>query len=123
MRAYMVARTRYTEDQVPLDFEEGSLREAFEGAGLSLHDPCFFTWLGVTSYLSLDAFRRIVRCLASFGTGSGLVADYGVPINTIPSGEQPFYRQLEASVASRGESFRLFLTWDGMRHELGLSPR
>jgi methyltransferase (TIGR00027 family) len=63
---------------VPVDFEHDDLAESLQAAGCNLDAPVFFSWLGVTLYLSTDAIFETLAFVASLPPGSGIVFDYGV---------------------------------------------
>lgn len=62
---------------VPVDFTSSNLIDALLGAGFDPQVPAFFSWLGVTYYLThaevVGTFRDIARCAAP---GSSVVFDY-----------------------------------------------
>lgn len=61
----------------PIDFRTDSLEEALERAGCQRGIPTFFSWEGVSMYLSEDDVRTTLGSLASYGgPGSTLVMDY-----------------------------------------------
>lgn len=59
-----------------VDFEAGSLREGLTRAGLDWSEPCFFSWLGVTVYLTADAIDATLRIVNACGPGSEIVLSY-----------------------------------------------
>ncbi|MGN0817523.1 MAG: class I SAM-dependent methyltransferase [Candidatus Coproplasma sp.] len=62
---------------VPVDFAKDGLRAALEGAGFDKNKKTFFSWLGVTYYLSKEDISRTlgeIACLSA--VGSSLVFDY-----------------------------------------------
>ncbi|RFP21510.1 SAM-dependent methyltransferase [Duganella sp. BJB488] len=63
---------------VPVDFERDDLADALMAAGCRLDQPVFFSWLGVTLYLSTDAVFDTLAFVAGLPSGSGIVFDYGV---------------------------------------------
>lgn len=63
---------------VPVDFERDDLADALAAAGCQLDQPVFFSWLGVTLYLSTDAVFDTLAFVAGLPPGSGIVFDYGV---------------------------------------------
>ncbi len=103
---------------VPIDFEQGSLAERLEASGFDRGRPAFFAWLGVVPYLTLEAFRRTLRFIASGARGSGLVMDYGQPRHVLPPLEQLARDSLASRVALAGEPFQLFFTREEIRGEL-----
>jgi methyltransferase (TIGR00027 family) len=55
---------------VSVDFESESLAERLAGAGLDRQQPTFFTWLGVTMYLTDAAIASTLEFIASTPAGS-----------------------------------------------------
>jgi methyltransferase (TIGR00027 family) len=66
------ANVRY----VPLDFETTSLRDGLVAGGVDLAAPTFFSWLGVTMYLTEAAIDAVLTTVAAFGPGSEIVFTY-----------------------------------------------
>ncbi|HZR81675.1 MAG TPA: class I SAM-dependent methyltransferase [Candidatus Binatia bacterium] len=50
---------------VPLDFERETLGAGLARAGFRAHVPSFFSWLGVTVYLTRDAVMQTLRFVAT----------------------------------------------------------
>lgn len=62
---------------VPHDFSKGGLRSALERAGFDSNKKTFFSWLGVTYYLSEEQIDGALGEIASLSAvGSSLVFDY-----------------------------------------------
>ncbi len=62
---------------VPLDFTQGNLEDALTCSSYDIHTPSFFSWLGVTYYLPLDAVFTTLRTIANIApAGSMLIFDY-----------------------------------------------
>ena len=62
---------------VPTDFTKGSLAERLIAAGFDPSAKSFFSWLGVTYYLSAEAIDTMLSALSSLcADGSTLVFDY-----------------------------------------------
>ena len=62
---------------VPVDFTKDSLTERLITAGFDLSVKSFFSWLGVTYYLSAEAIDTMLSTLSSLcADGSALVFDY-----------------------------------------------
>jgi methyltransferase (TIGR00027 family) len=51
---------------VPVDFERETLAAALDGAGFDRRQVTFFSWLGVTVYLTRDSVMRTLEHVASF---------------------------------------------------------
>src|SRR5262249_32483033 len=71
----LLRRTRIAEPAsltfVPVDFETQSLAEELRAAGFREAEPAFFSWLGVTMYLTRDAIFSTLSYVASCAAGSG----------------------------------------------------
>ena len=63
---------------VPVDFERQSLAEELRTAGLDGDQPVFFSWLGVTLYLTSNALTATLRFIASLPPETTVVFDYVV---------------------------------------------
>lgn len=89
---------------VPVDFETEALDSALATAGLRTDRPAFFSWLGVTYYLSLPAIaatlRRVAACAAP---GSRLLLDYKLPAAALDAAQRKFADRLDRFVARLGE--------------------
>src|SRR5262249_33250070 len=57
---------------VPVDFERQALPEQLRAAGFRADQPTFFSWLGVTMYLTRDAVLSTLKFLASRAPGGGI---------------------------------------------------
>jgi methyltransferase (TIGR00027 family) len=60
----------------PIDFETGTLRSGLDRAGLDWSQPTFFSWLGVTVYLTTEAIEATLRTVAGCEPGSEIVLSY-----------------------------------------------
>jgi methyltransferase (TIGR00027 family) len=94
---------------VPTDFEEQSLRSALERSSFQTGEMSFFSWLGVTPYLTPEAAMATLAFVGSLPAGSGVVFDYAVERSSLDSVEQMAMDALASRVAKAGETFRLFL--------------
>ncbi len=108
---------------VPVDFERQDLRNQLGMAGFSFDHPCFFAWLGVVHYLSLDAFRTTLNLIAATPPGSGVTFDYSLPRESLAPHEQLEYDSLSARVALAGEPFQITFTPEAIRAELSAFAR
>lgn len=101
----------------PVDFERETLADGLARAGLDLARPAFFTWLGVTPYLTRDAIHRTLTVIARAAPGSELAFDFAEPPPA--SGEVAEARAaLAQRVSDQGEPFRSELVPDELRDEL-----
>lgn len=103
---------------VPLDFEHKALAAGLAEAGFDAGAPAFFGWLGVTPYLTLEAFRATLDAIAQLPVGSGVGFDYALsPESLSPQGRTAF-DALAGRVAAAGEPFQLFFMPDELEVEL-----
>ena len=69
---------------VPVDFERDTPTQALVAAGVEITAAAFFSWIGVTMYLTVDAIRSMLRTVASFPPGSRIVLSYDLPREAVP---------------------------------------
>jgi methyltransferase (TIGR00027 family) len=93
---------------VAIDFERQSLDDGLIAAGFDKHQPAFFSWLGVTPYLSRPAFDATIQFIASMPGGSGVVFDFAVERSLLSTVQQRALDALAERVARAGEPFQLF---------------
>jgi methyltransferase (TIGR00027 family) len=93
---------------VPIDFEKQTLRERLAEAGLNFNAPAFFSWLGVTPYLTRDACMATLSLIANLPQGSGVVFDFALDPALLNAGQRQALDALANRVASVGEPFQLF---------------
>ncbi len=87
---------------VPIDFERQSLADQLQEAGFRTDQPTFFSWLGVTMYITRRAMMTTLEYISSSTpSGSGIVFDYMVP----PS-SQNVLRRLIFQLLARRQVFR-----------------
>jgi methyltransferase (TIGR00027 family) len=91
---------------VPVDFESGSLADELRGGGLRDDEPCFFSWLGVTMYLTPTAIAATLRYVASLPRGSGIVFDYAVSPATLGLVRRLVVGAVMRAVAAVGEPWK-----------------
>ena len=103
---------------VAVDFERQSLAAQLRKSGFDFAAPCFFSWLGVVVYLTLEAFQANVALIAAMPEGTCLTFDYALPRAALSPTEQLERDSLASRVAQAGEPFRLFLTPEEMQAEL-----
>jgi methyltransferase (TIGR00027 family) len=94
---------------VPFDFEHRTLAETLAGAALDLKEPVFFSWLGVTMYLSDEAVMETLRWIqGATAEGSQIVFDYMVPLHQHALPRRIGLRVLMLVLVAIGEPFRSF---------------
>jgi methyltransferase (TIGR00027 family) len=87
----------------PVDFERQTLAEGLASAGFDLKAPTYFSWLGVTVYLTRAAVAETLAFIAARPAGSEVVFDYGEPVSSYPPEQQPFQAARLARMAAMGE--------------------
>jgi len=92
----------------PVDFEKQTLADGLRSAGWDALRPTFFSWLGVTVYLTEDAVLRTLRFIASAPAGSEVVFDYGISPSLLNSREHWVFEAMAQRVAAAGEPWRAF---------------
>lgn len=108
-------RLRY----VPIDFERETLTEGLAAAEVNIHAATFFSWLGVTQYLTSAAVLRTLREIAEIAApGSEIVFQFVVPAATLASEEGSLVKTLAALAAAAGEPWLSFFAPDEMETHL-----
>jgi methyltransferase (TIGR00027 family) len=92
----------------PVDFLSQTLAEGLRAAGFREDQPAYFSWLGVTMYLTLEAFDSTMRFIGSLPPGGGVTFDYAVERSELGFLERVALDHLAKKVASLGEPFQLF---------------
>jgi methyltransferase (TIGR00027 family) len=103
---------------VPVDFERQTLTEGLAQSGFDFARPAFVSWLGVVPYLTIEAFRTTIACVAAMVPGTAICFDYNFPPETLTSARQKIFSRLAARVAAAGEPFRLFFRPEQLEAEL-----
>ncbi|RJP51989.1 MAG: SAM-dependent methyltransferase [Anaerolineaceae bacterium] len=108
----------------PVDFEKQTLPEALRDAGYDPGDCTFFSWLGVTEYLTTEAVMTTLRFIASVPVGSEVVFDYMLTPALLTPAQRVRFDALARRVASAGEPWRAFFDPElltGDLHAMGFS--
>jgi methyltransferase (TIGR00027 family) len=91
---------------VPLDFERQAVAEALRAEGYHPEEPAFFSWLGVTWYLTEETIFQTLRQIASMAPGSEIVFEYPVAETLLDEEERQMMAIIKALGAARGEPIR-----------------
>jgi methyltransferase (TIGR00027 family) len=91
-----------------VDFERQSIEDGLLRAGFDRQQLAFFSWLGVTPYLSRPAFDATILFIACLPAGSGVVFDFAVERSLLSPTQQRALDALAERVARAGEPFQLF---------------
>jgi len=103
---------------VPIDFERQTLAEGFVQSGFDLRAAGFFSWLGVTPYLTREACMITLRFVAKMPAGSGVVFDFAIDPALLNAGQREALGALSKRVARYGEPFQLFFDPGKLQDEL-----
>lgn len=83
----------------PVDFERTSLDQGLAQAGFDTAQPTFFSWLGVTMYLTRPAIESVLRFVGHLPAGSRMVLTFAQPDDSKDGGAS----QLADLAAAHGE--------------------
>jgi methyltransferase (TIGR00027 family) len=97
-----------------VDFENESLDGGLIRNGIRNDEPTFFSWLGVTMYLTEPAIDATLKCMASYPAGSEAVITFRQP----PSVQSSASSQLADRVSEAGEPFVSHFTPEKFRGKL-----
>jgi methyltransferase (TIGR00027 family) len=118
----LLARTGISEiaslSFVPVDFERHSLGSELPAAGFHTDQPAFFSWLGVTMYLTHSAVMATLAFVAGCAPGSGITLDYMIPPSRLPWPRRIGFYLLSRRVAIAGEPWRTWFDPDELAREL-----
>jgi len=103
---------------VPVDFEQKSLNAGLKEFGFDEKSPAFFSWLGVTPYLTHGACMTTLSYIAHMPAGSGVVFDFAVDRSLLNFGQRMALDALARRVAAAGEPFQLFFHPAKLQDEL-----
>jgi methyltransferase (TIGR00027 family) len=84
-----------------VDFEHETLDEGFRRHGVSLLEKTFFSWLGVTVYLTEQAVEDVFRELVRFPAGSEVAFTFSQPRESVSLWRRITRRPTLASLAAR----------------------
>jgi methyltransferase (TIGR00027 family) len=103
---------------VPIDFEHQTLADGLDSSGFNAKEAAFFSWLGVTPYLTREACMATVSLIAKMQAGSGVVFDFAVDPTLLNPGQRMALGALSKRVAASGEPFQLFFDPAKLQEEL-----
>jgi methyltransferase (TIGR00027 family) len=93
---------------VPIDFETQTLTDGLRKGGFPLAKPAFFSWLGVTQYISKEAVFSALRELSDLAPGTEIVFTYVLPQTLLSDEDRRIFAGNAAGAASRGEPWTTF---------------
>jgi len=89
----------------PIDFEQQSLSAGLQDAGVDASRSAFFSWLGVTQYLTLPAIDATLKAVAAFPSPSTIVLSFMLPDLDLPAEEAAAARAAAENAARTGEAW------------------
>jgi methyltransferase (TIGR00027 family) len=92
----------------PVDFERQTLADGLRDAGFDREKAAFFSWLGVSMYLTDEAVGSTLGFVASMPAGGGIVFDYAVPRESLGIVGRMALDALSRRVEAAGEPFVTF---------------
>jgi methyltransferase (TIGR00027 family) len=92
----------------PVDFEGQRLADGLQDAGYDPSLRAFFSWLGVTPYLTTEAVMTTLRFIASTPIGSGVVFDYTILPSLLPPDQRLIFDALLKRVDWVREPWQMF---------------
>ncbi len=93
---------------VAVDFEKKTLADSLRETGFRFDQPAYFSWLGVTLYLTKDAIFDTLRFVASLPQGSAITFDYGLDRSMLNPIERVINEYLGSQIAEQGEPWLSF---------------
>ena len=103
---------------VPVNFEEQTLADGLAHSGFDASAPAFFSWLGVTPYLTREACMTTLTFIASMPKSGGVVFDFAIDPMLLNAGQREAFDALSKRVAAYGEPFQLFFDPGKLQNEL-----
>jgi methyltransferase (TIGR00027 family) len=103
---------------VPIDFEQQTLESGLNDCGFNRTTAAFFSWLGVTPYLTHRACMATLSLIGRMSAGSGVVFDFAVDPALLTPGQRQALAALSKRVAAAGEPFQLFFDPEKLQNEL-----
>jgi len=118
----LLARTKIAVPEsltfVPVDFETQTLAGQLDAAGFREDQPAFFSWLGVTMYLTREAVLETLRFVGGRPPGSGITFDYMMPPSRLSWFRRIGFYLVARRVAAAGEPWKTWFEPDDMAREL-----
>jgi methyltransferase (TIGR00027 family) len=88
---------------VPVDFQRDSMADRLLAAGWRPEVPTFWSWLGVTMYLTHDAVMTTLAVIASGAAGTTIVLNYTVHDDEVDPADLTLRQAGATGVARQGE--------------------
>ncbi len=93
---------------VPVDFSKQDLATALGNSTYDPHKPSFFSWLGVTYYLTREQVNDTLRAIAGLApSGTPIVFDYHHADVFVPERAAPILKRVQEIVKTAGEPMKM----------------
>jgi methyltransferase (TIGR00027 family) len=102
----------------PVDFETQTLEDGLRRTDFDTTKCAFFSWLGVTMYLTSEAISATLGFVASMPAGSSIVFDYMISPSLLNAAARTVFDGLAQRVARAGEPFQTFFDPSSMTTSL-----
>jgi methyltransferase (TIGR00027 family) len=102
----------------PVNFERQTLAEGLREAGFDETRATFFSWLGVTMYLTREAVMSTLRFIATTPPDGGVAFDYAIPRSSLNWMGRLALDALSRRVAAAGETFQTFFDPKALGEEM-----
>ncbi|HEX2453320.1 MAG TPA: class I SAM-dependent methyltransferase [Vicinamibacterales bacterium] len=104
---------------VSVDFESQTVSRELEAAGFDASAPAFFSWLGVTTYLTRESIRSTLRfVVTATSEAGGIVFDYATDPAALPLVARLTFDAMSRRVNAAGEPWQTFLEPFDLANEL-----
>lgn len=87
----------------PIDFELTSLNDGLKDVHFNTNTRSFFSWIGVTQYLTMPAFLNTLRAILSLPEGSGIIFSFILPEHLLEDIDKWASEYFSKILASQGE--------------------
>jgi methyltransferase (TIGR00027 family) len=87
----------------PIDFERANLADGLAAVGFDPEQPAFFSWLGVTLYLTLPAIDATLRAVVALPHPTTIVLSFTLPDEDLAGEELEVARWGAQTAAAKGE--------------------
>jgi methyltransferase (TIGR00027 family) len=102
----------------PVNFENQTIEEGLRLSGFDFQECTFFSWLGVTPYLTRDAIDATLGFIASRPAGSGVVFDYAMSPSLMNAAQRWVFDAMSKRVAAAGEPWQTFFDPSALASDL-----
>jgi methyltransferase (TIGR00027 family) len=107
---------------VEVDFERDALDDCLQQAGWDAGAPTFWSWLGVTMYLTDDAVMETMRFVANGAAGTTIVMNFTVHDDEVTPDDLALRRVGAQGVAQQGEPWINFYRPAELVEQVGALP-